>query len=389
VRDFVNADGTYRAGRTLRRGDAYSATVTVPAPNSRLRAQAPPPLDDRLLPWLRINLPAGEIGQTGSPPFFVQAAPFGAPAEATRVSRVDSGQDDPDLVDDVLERGPYRRTWALAQRLRADAATQEELVESIMGYLDTGFRYTEQPPPAARNLEGFLFTAKAGYCQHYSGAMALLLRMAGVPARVSTGFTSGSLDRKTREYVVRDLDAHSWVEVYYPSYGWVTFDPTPSAAPARSQLDDSSSGAAEQRGQRAPDLGGDLPSDPGRRAEAQAEGTPWFWIALAAVLGLLGGVALALNALRGRPTPLEELRRALARTRRAPGPGTTLSALEGRFARTPAAAGYVRAVREQRYGGAAAAPTPAQRRGLRAELARGGGLLGRLRAWWALPPRAR
>jgi hypothetical protein len=85
---------------------------------------------------------------------------------------------------------------------------------------------------------------------------------------------------------------------------------------------------------------------------------------------------------------LDELERALRRTRRHPGAGTTLRALEDRFARSPAAAGYVRAVRDLRYGGRPAAPTTAQRRGLRAELARGGGLVQRLRAWWALPPRA-
>jgi hypothetical protein len=83
---------------------------------------------------------------------------------------------------------------------------------------------------------------------------------------------------------------------------------------------------------------------------------------------------------------LDELERALRRTRRHPGAGTTLRGLEERFARSPAAAGYVRAVRDLRYGGRPVAPTTAQRRGLRLELARGGGLAGRLRAWWALPP---
>ena len=62
----------------------------------------------------------------------------------------------------------------------------------------TRFTYTESPPASAENLDGFLFDAKSGYCQQYSGAMALLLRMGGVPARVSTGFTSGSYDRKAK-----------------------------------------------------------------------------------------------------------------------------------------------------------------------------------------------
>ncbi len=81
-------------------------------------------------------------------------------------------------------------------------------------------------------------TSEPGYCQQFSGAMALLLRMGGVPARVASGFTSGSFDRSRDEWVVRDVDAHSWVEVYFPGQGWVAFDPTPEVAPPRAQLVD-------------------------------------------------------------------------------------------------------------------------------------------------------
>ena len=84
-----------------------------------------------------------------------------------------------------------------------------------------------------------------------------------------------------------------------------------------------------------------------------------------------------------------ELERALARTRRMPGPAATLSTVEALFARAPAAAGYVRALREQRYAGHGPRPTTSGRRAVRAELARGSGLAGRLRAWWALPPKPR
>src|SRR6185503_16623675 len=99
-----------------------------------------------------------------------------------------------------------------------------------------------------------------------SGAMALLLRMAGIPARVSTGFTSGSLDAKTREFVVRDLDAHSWVEVWYHEIGWVTFDPTPASAPPRSQPNEGGQTSTPSGSLGPPSLGGDRPSDPGRRS---------------------------------------------------------------------------------------------------------------------------
>jgi hypothetical protein len=115
---------------------------------------------------------------------------------------------------------------------------------------------------------------------------------------------------------------------------------------------------------------------------------PWWQITLIALagLGLLAWIVRWFIR-RGRPHhALDELERALKRTRRDPGPGTTLQSLEFSFGRTPAAVGYVRAIREARYGGRPATPTRSQRRGLRVELGRGGGLLGRLRAWWALPP---
>ena len=119
--------------------------------------------------------------------------------------------------------------------------------------------------PSARTLDGFLFDARSGYCQQYSGAMALLLRMAGIPTRVATGFTAGSLDRKAKEYVVRDLDAHSWVEAWFPELGWVTFDPTPSSAPPRSQADERGPAALGD----APQLAGGDGLDPRTGVAAQ------------------------------------------------------------------------------------------------------------------------
>jgi LPXTG-motif cell wall-anchored protein len=224
--------------------------------------------------------------------------------------------------------------------------------------------------------------------------MALLLRMGGVPARVATGFSTGVLDRKAGEYVVRDLDAHSWVEVWYAGFGWVTMDPTPAAAPARSQADDVDNGDIPAT-QGAPDLGGDIRSDRARGLADTGGGTPWTLIAVGATLLVLmaGAGVLLLRRHRRRVAagwgPVAELERALARTHRTPGPAATLSSVERLFGHTPAAAGYVRALREQRYGGREAAPTPSGRRAVRNELARGTGIAGRLRAWWALPPKPR
>ncbi len=100
-------------------------------------------------------------------------------------------------------------------------------------YLSNGFGYTETPRGSDVPLDTFLFDEKAGYCQQFSGAMALLLRMAGIPARIAAGFSPGTRDDKRGEMVVRDVDAHSWVEAYFPDIGWVTFDPTPADSPAR------------------------------------------------------------------------------------------------------------------------------------------------------------
>jgi transglutaminase-like putative cysteine protease len=93
-----------------------------------------------------------------------------------------------------------------------------------------GFRYDETPPPPEGNepaLAAFVTETKRGYCQHYAGAMALMLRYLGIPARVAAGFTSGTYDDEEHEWTVTDHNAHAWVEVYFPGYGWMPFDPTP------------------------------------------------------------------------------------------------------------------------------------------------------------------
>ena len=93
-----------------------------------------------------------------------------------------------------------------------------------------GFVYDEQPPVPAANqpaLVQFVTQTKRGYCQHFAGAMALMLRYLGIPARVAAGFTSGSYDADKHEWTVTDHEAHDWVEVYFPGWGWIPFDPTP------------------------------------------------------------------------------------------------------------------------------------------------------------------
>ena len=387
--------GIWAASNLLKRGDTYRARVYTPRPTERELSAAGTIYERPMIGFRSIRIDDPEAPAEGAPGIALVPAiqatfpawgSVGVPILVRRES-YRPGVGIQELHGErLLQRSDLRRTWQLSQRLKEDAGNPFEYVKSVERYLGRGFTYSESPPASARTLDGFLFDAKSGYCQQYSGAMALLLRMGGVPARVATGFSGGSLDSKTHEYVVRDLDAHSWVEAWFPGIGWVTFDPTPSSAPPRSQGEQTATAGL-----------GDAPQFGAAGAEATASlvdrGPHWGRIAGLTVLGLvlLALVAAGVRHLRRRSplSPLSELERALRRARRAPAPGATLQGLEGAFVASPAAAAYVRALREQRYARKQElrGPTGAQRRGLRAELARGGGLRARLRAWWALPPK--
>ena len=124
----------------------------------------------------------------------------------------------------------FVRVLGIAHRLAAGTESQLEIVRRVRAFLvDSGrFRYTtDVPVPGAEPLEDFLLRGRAGYCQQFAGAAALLLRLAGVPTRVVTGFATGEASGDDR-YVVRDEDAHAWIEVYFPDHGWVPFDMTPA-----------------------------------------------------------------------------------------------------------------------------------------------------------------
>jgi transglutaminase-like putative cysteine protease len=140
-----------------------------------------------------------------------------------------SGDRLPVWIDD----SPWGEAIKLSQRLAHGTDSQLEVVRRVEEYLTSGrYRYTtDVEQPGADPLLDFLFETHAGYCQHFAGAAALLLRLAGVPTRVVTGFATGK-QTDADSYTVRDLDAHAWIEVYFTDYGWVSFNPTPAAADA-------------------------------------------------------------------------------------------------------------------------------------------------------------
>jgi transglutaminase-like putative cysteine protease len=92
------------------------------------------------------------------------------------------------------------------------------------------FTYTLKPPRAplgVRPLDDFLFNTKKGFCQDFSTAMNVMLRTLGIPSRQMSGFSQGVYDDKTKQFFVNSVEAHSWVEVFFPGYGWIPFEPTP------------------------------------------------------------------------------------------------------------------------------------------------------------------
>ncbi len=142
-------------------------------------------------------------------------------------------------VDALFGRGrqnflvtSYAPLYEVARRVVGGAPSPYAAAAGLEAWFrrQGGFRYDQQPPReygAEPPLVHFVLRTREGYCQHFAGAMAIMLRMLGVPARVAAGFTSGRYDKGSGEWVVTDHDAHAWVEVYFPGYGWLPFDPTP------------------------------------------------------------------------------------------------------------------------------------------------------------------
>jgi len=122
------------------------------------------------------------------------------------------------------------RVADLARQITATAHNNYDRTVAIEQYLRTNFTYTLDPKgiDPKSPIASFLFEAKAGYCEYFAAAMAVMLRTQGVPSRLVNGFQTGTYNRVGKDFIVRGRDAHSWVEVYFPAHGWVAFDPTPA-----------------------------------------------------------------------------------------------------------------------------------------------------------------
>ncbi len=134
-----------------------------------------------------------------------------------------------------LPPGFNPRSVALAAQWRSASSSDDEVLIRAIEFLKAGgYAYTLEPPLLGlHSVDEFLFSTKAGFCEHFASAFAFLMRAAGIPARVVTGYQGGELNPIDRVFTVRQLEAHAWVEVYLSGRGWVRVDPTGAAVPGR------------------------------------------------------------------------------------------------------------------------------------------------------------
>ncbi|MDH3219627.1 MAG: DUF3488 and transglutaminase-like domain-containing protein [Gammaproteobacteria bacterium] len=127
---------------------------------------------------------------------------------------------------------------SLAQRLERP----EDMVSEVLTmFREQEYIYTLQPPALGSNsVDEFLFDTRRGFCEHYAGAFALIMRAAGIPARVVTGYQGGEFNRVGNYLIVRQSDAHAWTEIWIENRGWLRVDPTAAVSPSRIEqgLDD-------------------------------------------------------------------------------------------------------------------------------------------------------
>ena len=124
------------------------------------------------------------------------------------------------------------RVIRLVEELVADLDDDYDKAIAIREFLlDYQYNLAIAPPPTgADGVDHFLFNSLEGYCDYYASSMAVMLRIAGIPSRYVLGYAAGTFDAGRGEYIVRDLNYHSWPEAYFPGFGWIAFEPTPPDA---------------------------------------------------------------------------------------------------------------------------------------------------------------
>ncbi|HUA94021.1 MAG TPA: transglutaminase domain-containing protein, partial [Acidimicrobiales bacterium] len=185
---YVNPYGTVRSGTSMGPGSVYTVLSSVDRPS------------------------ASELSAAGGPgPAELRGLPASVQAQSLQLPH------------------PYRRAAALAARVTADDPSVYAKVTALEHWIGTHTKYTTDIPPlkpGQDTVNQFLFGSRRGYCEQISTSLAVMLRSLGIPAREATGYVPGSYNPITDLYDVQAKDAHAWVQVWFPGYGWQSFDPT-------------------------------------------------------------------------------------------------------------------------------------------------------------------
>src|SRR6266516_1939744 len=200
--------GVSRVIGGLHRDQHYTVWSYAPRPTPEELVGVPPSYPRALTkPGSELDLARG-----------VTAPPFDTPDRGARLLKPLTGR--------LL---PYAKLYERARQVAGETSSPYAAAVALETWLRStgGFTYSEQPgtTPGLPPLVGFVVGTKTGYCQHFAGAMALMLRLLGIPARVAVGFVPGRYHGDF--WQVTDHDAHAWVEVWFRGYGWLPFDPTP------------------------------------------------------------------------------------------------------------------------------------------------------------------
>jgi transglutaminase-like putative cysteine protease len=218
----------------VRRNDQRSAPFTY-----RITLE---PTDRRWLPALDLPLSVSDDIRIGADRVLYAHSPVMQPRQYEVVSATDrilapSLTAVQRLRTLALPSGFNPRTRELANRWRSEGRNDNAIVRAALDLFHASFTYTLSPPLLARDsADDFLFNTRAGFCEHYASAFVILMRAAGIPARVVTGYQGGWWNAESGYLLVRQSDAHAWAEVWGEGRGWQRVDPTAAVSPARIEL---------------------------------------------------------------------------------------------------------------------------------------------------------
>jgi hypothetical protein len=134
----------------------------------------------------------------------------------------------------LLPSGFNPQAIATARQWLQESGSKERYIERVLRFYNSNFSYTLSPPALGEHtVDEFLFSTQQGFCEHFASSFVVMMRAAGIPARVVTGYQGGEWNEQDNYLIVRQYDAHAWAEIWLGEKGWVRFDPTAAVAPNR------------------------------------------------------------------------------------------------------------------------------------------------------------